>query len=46
MREQSKSEIELKLVLPGPDAGGAVVKYLLDSHYTVEELEPVRNVDT
>jgi len=46
MSEQSKSEIELKLVLPGQGAGSAVVKYLLDNHYTVEELELVRNVDT
>ncbi len=46
MSEQSKSEIELKFMLPGQGAGSAVVKYLLDNHYTVEELAPVRNVDT
>ena len=45
MSEQSKSEIELKLVLPGQGAGSAVVKYLLDHHCTVEELYPVQNVD-
>ena len=46
MSERNHSEIELKLVLPGLGAESAVVKYLLDHHYTVEELDPVRNVDT
>jgi len=46
MSEKSKSEIELKLMLPGQGAASAVVKCLLDNHYTVEELNPVRNVDT
>jgi CHAD domain-containing protein len=46
MRGRSKSEIELKLVLPGQDAESEVVKYIRDNYYTVEELDPVRNVDT
>jgi CHAD domain-containing protein len=46
MRRRSKSEIELKLVLPSQDSESEVVKYIRDNHYTVEELDPVRNVDT
>ncbi len=46
MSEQSHSEIELKLVLPGQEAESAVVTYMRDNRYTVEELDPVRNVDT
>jgi inorganic triphosphatase YgiF len=46
MSEQSKSEIELKLVLSGQEAESAVVEYVRGHRYTVEELEPVRNVDT
>ena len=46
MSERNHTEIELKLVLPGQDAESAVVKYLREHHYTVEELDPVRNVDT
>ncbi|HVP77355.1 MAG TPA: CHAD domain-containing protein [Thermodesulfobacteriota bacterium] len=46
MSEPGKSEIELKLVLSGREAESAVVEYVRGHHYTVEELEPVRNVDT
>ncbi len=46
MSGQSKSEVELKLVLPGQGAGSAIVKVMVDDHYTVEDLDPVRNVDT
>ena len=38
-------EIELKLVLPGPEAESAVVACLRENDYRVEEIEPVRNVD-
>ena len=38
-------EIELKLVLPGPEAESAVVAHIRDRGYRVEELDPVRNVD-
>jgi len=38
-------EIELKQVLPGPEAESAVVAHLREHGYQVEELEPVRNVD-
>jgi inorganic triphosphatase YgiF len=46
MSERSHSEIELKLVLPGQEAESEVVTYMRDNHYTVEELDPVRNGDT
>ena len=47
MNEEIKStEIELKLVLPGPEAEAAVVACLRENDYTVEDLEAVRNVDT
>ena len=39
-------EIELKLVLPGPEAESAVVAHMREHGYRVEELDPVRNVDT
>ena len=39
-------EIELKLVLPGQAEAEAVVAYLNKNGYTVEKLDPVRNVDT
>jgi triphosphatase len=39
-------EIELKLVLPGQGEEEAVVAYLRGKGYTVEKLDPVRNVDT
>ena len=39
-------EIELKLVLPGPAEESAVVAYLSKKHYTIEKLDPLRNVDT
>ena len=39
-------ETELKLVLASPEAELAVVACLGESGYTVEQLEPVRNVDT
>ena len=38
-------EIELKLVLPGPEAEPAVIAHLREHGYRVEELDPVRNVD-
>jgi len=38
-------EIELKLVLPGPEAESAVVAHIRERGYQVKELEPVRNVD-
>ena len=40
------TEIELKLVLPGQEAEVAVVACLRENDYTVEDLDPVRNVDT
>ena len=47
MKEQTKTmEIELKLVLPGQGEEEAVVAYLRQHGYTVEKLDPVRNVDT
>ena len=47
MRGTKKSvEIELKLVLPGEAEEPAVVAYLSKRHYTVEKLDPLRNVDT
>jgi CHAD domain-containing protein len=47
MNEGIKStEIELKLVLPGPEAEAAVVACLGENDYTVEALDAVRNVDT
>jgi CHAD domain-containing protein len=47
MNKGTKSlEIELKLVLPGPEAEKAVVAYLSANGYSIEEIEPVRNVDT
>jgi CHAD domain-containing protein len=45
MNEQSRSEVELKLLLSGQDAESSVVKYMGENHYVVEELGPVRNVD-
>jgi CHAD domain-containing protein/uncharacterized protein YjbK len=38
-------EIELKLVLPGPEAESAVVAHIRERGYQVKELDPVRNVD-
>ena len=46
MNDRSKPEVELKLVLSGQEAESAVVKYIRGHNYTVEELDPVRNVDT
>jgi len=47
MRDQTKPmEIELKLILPGPEAESAVVACMREHGYLVEELGPVRNVDT
>jgi len=47
MNDGTKSpEIELKLVLPGQEAEVAVVACLRENDYTVEDLDPVRNVDT
>jgi len=44
--ETKSREIELKLVLPRPEDELAVVACLGESNYTVERLDPVRNVDT
>ncbi len=38
-------EIELKLVLPGPEVESAVVTHIREQGYQVEPLDPVRNVD-
>jgi len=38
-------EIELKLVLPGPEAESAVIAHIREHGYRVKELDPVRNVD-
>ena len=47
MNEQMKTmEIELKLTLPGIEAQEAMVAYLRVNDYRVEELDPVRNIDT
>ena len=47
MRDQTKPmEIELKLILPGPEAEAAVVARVREHGYLVEGLDPVRNVDT
>ena len=47
MSDETKPvEIELKLILPGPEAESAVVACLREHGYLVEELDPVRNVDT
>ena len=35
-------EIELKLVLPGPEAEPAVVAHMREHGYRVEELDPVQ----
>ena len=43
--ETKRVETELKLVLASPEADLAVVAYLGESGYTVEPLDPVRNVD-
>jgi inorganic triphosphatase YgiF len=44
--ETKPMEIELKLILPGPEAESAVVACMREHGYLVEELDPVRNVDT
>jgi CHAD domain-containing protein len=44
--ETKSIEIELKLVLPRPEDEAAVVACLSEKNYTVEKLDPVRNVDT
>jgi inorganic triphosphatase YgiF len=44
--ETRQIEVELKPVLPRPEDEPAVVDYLIESGYTVERLNPVRNVDT
>jgi len=38
-------EIELKLVLPGPEAESAVIAHIREHGYQMKELDPVRNVD-
>jgi inorganic triphosphatase YgiF len=46
MKDETKPlEIELKLVLPGQEAELAVVAFMRETGYTVDELDPVRNVD-
>ena len=44
--ETKPVETELKLVLASQEADLAVIAYLGESGYTVEQLDPVRNVDT
>jgi CHAD domain-containing protein len=47
MKDETKPlEIELKLVLPGQEAELAVVAFMREAGYTVDELDPVRNLDT
>ena len=43
--ETEPMETELKLVLAGQEADLLVIAYLGESGYTVEQLDPVRNVD-
>ena len=43
--ETKPMEIELKLLLPGPDAESAVVAHVREHGYQVKELDPVKNVD-
>lgn len=38
-------EIELKLILPGPEAEAAIVEQILAQGYKVKELKAVRNID-
>ena len=46
MSKNSKStEIELKLLLPDQEAGAAVVEFMRQRDYKVEEMDPVRNID-
>jgi triphosphatase len=44
--ETKPLETELKLVLTGQEADLGVIAYLGECGYTVEQLDPVRNVDT
>ena len=44
--EMKPMEIELKLVLPGMEAEETLVACLRENDYRVEELDPVRNIDT
>jgi CHAD domain-containing protein len=44
--ETKPVETELKLVLASQEADLVVIAYLGESGYTVEQLDPVRNVDT
>jgi triphosphatase len=46
MKDRGKPEVELKLVLSGQEDEAAVVRYIRAHNYTVEDLGPVRNVDT
>ena len=47
MKDGTKSmEIELKLILTGPEAESEIVAFLRDHGYTLKELGSVRNVDT
>lgn len=43
--EKKPVEIELKLVLPGPEAESVIVENIRAHGYRVKELKPVRNVD-
>ena len=46
MSDGKKSmEIELKLILPGPEAESAVVAHMHEKGYRLEELDPVQNID-
>ncbi|HPK53053.1 MAG TPA: CHAD domain-containing protein [Smithellaceae bacterium] len=44
-KEKKQQEIELKLVLPGPEAEAAVVAKMREAHYSVKGPVPVRNID-
>jgi len=44
--EKTPTETELKLVIPGREAEASVVDCLRENGYTVEALDPVRNIDT
>lgn len=43
--EKKPVEMELKLVLPGPEVEEAVIANIREQGYRVKELEPVKNVD-
>lgn len=43
--EKTPVEIELKLILPGPEAEAPIVESMREQGCKVKELEPVRNID-